>query len=430
MKPGDNPTTEQLREVLKKSVDVARAGQKEKPPIDPPPRLKQILTFKKFSERALDQVREVVESDEEFRERVVEAVGEEDLDRIGWLWLTRPDGWEQECTELAAAVEQELEMAADARSHEALEQSLRKAEAALDKAERQRERAGRDRDEARSRATQARSEARQSEEEANRLAAELAWTRKDRDAIQRNLDRIQRKESRAEAKLKSAQTQIDQLNKKLRDTREQHEEEVKNLEERLAAAEQEVAAAREAGFEPPEEIEPESPPPLTRRIPAPLPPGMLKDTVEAAEHLLRTPKVVVLVDGYNVTFKNWQQMKVQDQRVRLLQNLEELSARFSEAEIVVVFDGTATDYDYISTTPRSLGVKVQFSEPGVTADEEIIELCKRYPFMRPVVVVSEDNEVRDGARDRGANLVHPRKLLEVMRLEVEDPDGWAGFGDR
>ena len=430
MRPGDSPTTEELRQALLKSVEIARAGQKEKPPIDPPARLKQILTFKKFSERALGQVREVVESDEEFRERVVEAIGEEDTGRIGWLWLTRPDGWEQECAELAAAVEQESEMADDARSRQVLEQSLRKAEAALDKAERQREKAGRDRDEARMRATQARSEARQSEKESSRLVAELAQARGDRDAIQKNLERIQRKESRTDDRLKKAQKEIERLNKKLRDSREQHEEEVKNLKERLAAAEEEVAAAREAGFEPPKEPEPESPPPPTIRIPAPLPPGILKDTPEAVRHLLQMPRVVMLVDGYNVTFKSWQEMPVREQRVRLLQKLGELSARYSGAEIVVVFDGAQTDYDYISTTARSLGVKVQFSDPGVTADEEIIALCEGYPLLRPVVVVSEDGEVRQQARDRGANLVHPRKLLEIMGLEVEDPEGWASFGDR
>ena len=92
MKTGDSPTTEKLREALIKSVEIARAGQKEKPPVDPPARLKQFLAFRKFPERALNQVREVVETDEEFRERVVAAIKEEDVSRVGWLWLVRPKG--------------------------------------------------------------------------------------------------------------------------------------------------------------------------------------------------------------------------------------------------------------------------------------------------------------------------------------------------
>lgn len=416
------------------SVEAARAGQKEKPPIDPPPRLKQLLTFKRFPERALGQVREVVEKDEEFRLRVVADTGEEKTGRIGWLWLTRPEGWEQECRELAAAAELESEQAEQAQSTQELELKLKRAEAALEKADRQREKADRDRDAAKEQATQARTEVRQATEEAKRLTAELKQLAAERDAAQKSGDRAQRRESRAEAKLRSAQARIDRLEKDKRDTGEQHRAEAGSLKERLEAAEGEVVLARAAGFEPPPdpspEPEPEPPPPPTHRIPAPLPPGLLRDTVEAAEHLLRhVPELVVLVDGYNVTFKNWQEMPVREQRHRFIQKLEELGARYPGAEFVVVFDGTETDYDYIPTTPRSLGVTVRFSPEGVEADDEIIDLCDTYPLWRQLVVVSEDNKVRERSRDRGAHLVRPYKLLEVMGLEVVYSQGWSGFGD-
>ena len=430
MRTGDSPTNEVLREALIAVVEVARAGQKEKPPVDPPMRLKQLLTFKKFSERALGQVREVVENDEEFRERMLEAINEEKAGRVGWLWLARPDGWEQECAELAAAAEQESEMAADAQSHKVLEQRLQRAEAALEKAERQRDKAGREREQARLLAAQARSEARQIEEESDKLAAEQEKTLEELNSAQKSLERIQRKEVRTDDKLKKAQREIDRLNKELRDSRIQYEEEVGSLKERLAAAEEEVALAREAGFEPPREIAPESPPPITAQRPIALPPGMLKETVEAAEHLLRTPKVVMLVDGYNVTFKNWQDMPVREQRVRLLQKLNELSARYSEAEIVVVFDGTETDYDYIPTTVRSLGVSVRFSPPGTEADDVIIKWCREYPLWQPLVVVSHDGRVREGARNLKANVVQPSKLLKLMGIEVETGNDSFGFVSR
>jgi hypothetical protein len=430
MRTGDSPTNEVLKDALIVVVEVAREGLTKKPPVDPPTRLKQLLTFKKFSERALGQVREVVEGDEEFRGRVVEAVNEKRVGRVGWLWLARPDGWEQECAELSAAAEQESEMAADAQSYQVLEQKLQRAEAASEKAERQRDKAIRDRDEARLEATKARAEARQSQEESRGRATELAQTRGDRDTIQKNLERIQRKESRTDDRLKKAQKEIERLNKQLRDSRQQHQEEARKVKELLAAAEEEVAAAREAGFEPPKEPEPESPPPLTRRMPVTLPPGMLKDTVDAAEHLLRTPKVVVLVDGYNVTFKSWQELPVREQRVRLLQKLEEMSARYREAEVVVVFDGTSTDYDYISTTARSLGVTVRFSPAGVEADDVIIERCRDYPLWQPLVVVSHDSRVRESVRELGANLVQPSKLLVLMGVEMDDEDDLVGFAVR
>ena len=430
MKSGHSPSTMELRQALMKSVEVARAGQKEKPPIDPPARLKQVLAFKKFSGRAMDQVRAVVDDDEEFRERVIAAIAEEDVGRMGWLWLTRPDGWEQECAELAAAAERDSERAADAQRVQELQQKLQQAEADLEKAERQREKAGRERDEARLLAAQARTEARQAEEVSTKLAADLEKTRRERDEIQKNLERAQRKEIRTDDKLKKAQREIDRINKEARDSRVQYDEEASRLKERLTAAEQGLATAREAGFEPPSEPPPEPPPSISCQRPIPLPPGMLKETVEAAEHLLRTPKVVMLVDGYNVTFKNWQDMAVREQRVRLLQKLNELSARYSEAEIVVVFDGTETDYDYIPTTVRSLGVSVRFSPPGTEADDVIIKWCREYPLWQPLVVVSHDGRVREGARDLKANVVQPSKLLKLMGIEVETDDDSFGFLSR
>ncbi|WP_419926650.1 hypothetical protein [Candidatus Poriferisocius sp.] len=427
METGDSPTSEALKEALIAVVEAAREQQKEKPPVDPPTRLKQLLTFKKFSERALGQVRQVVESDEEFRRRMAEAVDEEKTGRAGWLWLARPDGWEQECAELAAAAEQESEQVADAQSTQALEQKLQRAESARKKAERQREKSDRDRDAARTGATQARTEARRAADKAKELAEQMSRMRAERDDAHKSLERAERTEARTEARLRSSQAQIDRLKKELRGAREQHRAEVDSLKQRLAGAEGELALARAAGFEPPAEAEAESPPPLTRRTPVSLPPGVLKEAVEAAEHLLRTPKVVMLVDGYNVTFKNWQEMPVREQRVRLLQKLDELSARYPEAEIVVVFDGTQTDYDYISTTARSLGPKVHFSEPGVEADDVIIKWCRDYPFWQPLVVVSHDNRVRESARELGANLVQPSNLLMLMGIEMEIEDGFLGF---
>ena len=430
MKSGDSPTTEELKEALIAAVEVARAGRKEKPPLDPPARLKQILAFSKFPERALGQVREVVETNEQFRGRVVAATDEENLSRVGWLWLARPDGWEQECANLAAAAALESELAGDAQSRQALEQRLHRAKTVLERAERLREKAGRERDEARLQAAQARAETREAEEETGRLTIELERMREDRNAIRKSLERVQRQESRTVHKVKKAHKEIDRLNKELRDSRAQCGEEASSLKERLAAAEEEAAMAREAGFELRQEIEPEPPPPLTRRSPAPLPPGMLKDTVEATEHLLRTPKVVMLVDGYNVTFKSWQELSVREQRVRLLQKLEELSARYSEAEIVVVFDGTETDYDYISTTARSLGVTVRFSPSGIEADDVIIKWCRDFPLWHPLVVVSHDSRVRESARQLGANLVQPSKLLKLMGVGMENEDDLFGFMDR
>ena len=432
MESGRSPSTDELKDALIKSVEVAQAGQKEEPPIEPPARLKQFMGFnkRKFPARALEQVRKVVDADGEFRERVAAAVDEEEMGRIGWLWLSRSDGWEQECADLALAAERDSERAADAQRIQELEQKLQRAEALATKADGQRDKAIRERDEARRQAAQASTEARRADDRAVEMAGELEEARAELEGVRDDLAQVGRKAIRTEGKLKSALAQIDQQKKDLRISREQYGKELSSLKERLAAAEDEVALAREAGFEPPVEPEPEVPSPPTQRVRVPMPGGVRNDSPEAAEYLFRqVSDIVVLIDGYNVTFKNWDKLPVQEQRHRFLRNVEELSSRYSGAEFVVVFDGGETDYDYISTTARSLGVIVRFSVPGVTADDHIINQCDSYPLTRPIVVVSEDGDVRERARDRGANLVHPRKLLGIMGLEVEDPDGWSSFGE-
>ena len=57
---------------------------------------------------------------------------------------------------------------------------------------------------------------------------------------------------------------------------------------------------------------------------------------------------------------------------------------------------------------------MRFSDPGVEADDVIIDLVGRIPAATPVIVASSDNRVRTGARRRGANLLHARQLVAVL----------------
>lgn len=154
-----------------------------------------------------------------------------------------------------------------------------------------------------------------------------------------------------------------------------------------------------------------------RRVPAVcplrLPGGIFDDTVEAAEHLLRTPSVVLVVDGYNVTMAGWPELRAADQRRRLVVALSDLAAR-TATRVEVVFDGAEVEPPTVPAPTRQL-VRVRFSDPGVEADDVVIDLVGRIPAATPVVVASSDNRVRDGARRRGANLLHARQLVAVLR---------------
>jgi predicted RNA-binding protein with PIN domain len=149
------------------------------------------------------------------------------------------------------------------------------------------------------------------------------------------------------------------------------------------------------------------------RVPVALPGGLFDDTVEAAEHLLRTPGAVLVVDGYNVTMAGWPELGAADQRRRLVVALSDLAAR-TATRVEVVFDGAEVEPLSIPRVARQL-VRVRFSEPGVEADDVVIDLVSRIPASTPVVVASSDKRVRAGARRGGANLLHARQLVAVLR---------------
>jgi predicted RNA-binding protein with PIN domain len=150
-----------------------------------------------------------------------------------------------------------------------------------------------------------------------------------------------------------------------------------------------------------------------QRVPLTLPGGVFDDSVEAADHLLRAPGVVLVVDGYNVTMTGWPELPAAEQRRRLVAAVSDLAHRRATA-VEVVFDGAEVDRPSVPAPARSL-VRVRFSDPGVEADDVIIDLVGRIPAATPVIVASSDNRVRTAVRRRGANVVHARQLVDVLR---------------
>ena len=122
------------------------------------------------------------------------------------------------------------------------------------------------------------------------------------------------------------------------------------------------------------------------------------------------PACCSLVDGYNVAKLGWPGLALADQRSRVLDALDELAARYG-TDVHVVFDGA--DVGPAATGRRYL--RVEFSPAGVTADEVIVRLAEDLPVERPVVVATNDGEVRAGARAAGANIVSSDQLLAIAR---------------
>ncbi len=140
------------------------------------------------------------------------------------------------------------------------------------------------------------------------------------------------------------------------------------------------------------------------------PRALTGDDPAALEALVRLPQSHLVVDGYNVTKTAYAAVPLVEQRRRLVESLAPLAAR-TGAEVTCVFDGADVA---ARTTGFQRGVRVIFSEPGVTADEKIRRLVRAEPPGRVVVVVSTDAEVASGVRALGARPVPSSALVRLL----------------
>jgi predicted RNA-binding protein with PIN domain len=171
-----------------------------------------------LSNRALERARRVLDEDEEFRHRVRDAVDVDDVGEASWLFLDRPEGWEErlggllddatreadgaEAVEQAARLGRELSRAVDERD-EAFDRARSAAE--------ERDRVRAERDDERSRRGEA--EARIAE-----LEAALEGARAERAAAVRDLKGIEARAAarldelrQAQEALAAARRQVDEL---------------------------------------------------------------------------------------------------------------------------------------------------------------------------------------------------------------------------
>lgn len=132
---------------------------------------------------------------------------------------------------------------------------------------------------------------------------------------------------------------------------------------------------------------------------------------------MRVRGALLLVDGYNASLAYRPELPIAEQRRRLVDALDELAAR-TGVEPHVVFDGAeVVRSPGPASTGRRRGTRVSFSPPDVEADDVILGMVDGVPPARVVVVASDDRRVRDGAWDRGANVLSTAQLRAVLRRE-------------
>ena len=390
-----------LHAACRLALAVAREGELAEPRLPAPPGLGPILRFSRLSATAYATITRVVDDDDDFRARVAAApeATVHEVGHAGYLWLHRPDGWEDDPALHAAPVAGDPDRpTAKAKAENKAEATRRRRDAADA--------------EARRRTKEQLATARRS---AAAAAAELEQLRSRIGALEEERNQAMRSRKALEADLADARRDL----RMAREATRQAEAEllgagrtpfaVDTFDRAAIAAAVEAAGrtaadlaaqlATAAGALRP--AQPRRPPkprrrPATRVAPT-LPPGIFDGTPEANRHLVASGESTLLVDGYNVARSAWTGLNPEEERRRTIALLEEVRAR-SKGLVFVVFDGDSATVGPLS----SRSVRVVFSPTGVTADDEIARILGELPTAQPVVVVSSDRAVAADARRQGA----------------------------
>lgn len=414
-----------------------------------------MLRFRgRLAERTIDTVRRVLDTDEEFRRRVLATIdptgdatagsvaeptagpsGEgipdgDDVDRVTELFLRRPPGWEEEWSELLADAEAEDRRRGE---HQAELEASRRADAAANRLARQRDELDALRDDLAGLRATVDAERSERVELARRLeevTADLRTAVGERDRAVGELAASRRSLAELHDELRAVRSGVDPETVAGRERRLESVaalraalggvlSELARVEEDLVALSDDLSetAGGEGGSEP------VGGPPATssaapatdptrqarseRRRPIQLRRGVLEGSPSAVDQLLRVPGVVVFVDGYNLGMTVWRSLAPAALRDRTVGFLTDVATR-TGAEVVVVFDGGDVGQRLAVAAP--LGVRTLYSPTGVEADDVLIDVVADLPVARPVVVVSSDRRVRDGVRRSGANVLRSEEL--------------------
>jgi len=153
--------------------------------------------------------------------------------------------------------------------------------------------------------------------------------------------------------------------------------------------------------------------PARRTLPT-VPGGMIADSPTGIEAMLRTPDVMLVIDGYNVTNCAWPGASPADQRERLGIAVTALHRRLG-CGVLIAFDGDGSALSRPSL--RRGGVRVLFSDANEEADEVGVREVGILPKRIPVVVASSDAWVREHAEREGAVVVSADALRGLLRVD-------------
>ncbi len=275
-------------------------------------------------------------------------------------------------------------------------------------------------------------------EELERVRARARALREERDTWQRRAEGADARAARAEAGQRTAEEQLRAVQDELEHARgelaqaeaarehalERHQRRRDSERDRLAREnadlrrreQQRLAADRRRAEQQQRETahggdrDPDVPVPrIVPGRPTRLPRGLVPGTTEWARALLG-PGRRVLIDGYNVTRQHQRGRDLEGQRDWLLQLLVNAVA-VHRWRPLVVFDGQQAS-GRLPPAGRHR-VEVRFTAAGITADDELVLAVEGTD--EPVVVVTDDRELRDRVRAADADVVGTTAFLSVAR---------------
>jgi predicted RNA-binding protein with PIN domain len=370
----------------------------------------KLRPIRSFAPKALAPHRKMLLAtldDDSFRPRVAEWLHEKqhplsraDAETLRLL-SERPDGWEEELRGEPQAVK------ATRPSHDP--------ELAASKAlEREKEKARKARDEARKAREEAAAVVRAERERSTALALEVK-------TLQAALKEARAEADRAGRKAKQQEVENERIQRRVRKDVEKNDTTLEKLRRELKDARRDLrtVTARIESLEAKKTVA-KSPArrktaPVARgpRKPLPYVPGLLDDDPRTLDSWLGANGVLLLVDGYNVTKSEggFGDLELPKQRQRLVQTVNAL-ARKKKVKATIVFDGS-------NVPPGSARLAkgpavVEYSRADEIADDHLVALLEKFP-PHPVIVVTDDKELRGRSAALGATVAGSKQLLALIR---------------
>jgi predicted RNA-binding protein with PIN domain len=249
------------------------------------------------------------------------------------------------------------------------------------------------------------------------LAKELSET-------QARISELERELRDARSDVSSARKEVERLRRNVKRMEQKAEVERDRLRARLKTAEESVRELKASSSPRPERAAPRTKAVTKSRGPRRIlkaPKGRLDDDPETLDSWLRRDDVHLVVDGYNVTRheKGFAHLELEQQRDRLIEMVK-VFATGKKVDATIVFDGSEVPP---GTRRRRHGsVTVEYSKPDRSgkgtdrdrADDHIVELIQRMP-PEPVVVVTNDNELRERVGELKATPARSEQLLALLR---------------